>query len=77
MRHIRIPRRERIRKSEAVNIVDNTQPADDPYSSLLFHLEHVKNIISEGVLVFNTKDVAVIKRSIATIERKIEQYEEE
>jgi len=76
MRHIRIPRRERIRKSEVVKVVDNTAGPTDPYEALLFHMSKVKQIINEiGDDRFEAKDLASIKRSITSIEKRVDNDE--
>lgn len=76
MRHIRVPRRERIRKSEVVQVVDNTQGPTDPRLAVLYHLEKVKQIIQDSD-VFTKGDLTAIKRSIAAIETKVSKDEEE
>ena len=76
MRHIRIPTRERIRKSEVVKVVDNIQPATTPHEAILNHLEQVKKIIEDASTIFSTRDLTAIKRSITAIEKKVTPNEE-
>lgn len=76
MRHVRIPRRERIRKTEVVRVVDNTEKPMDPHEALLYHLEHVKRIVEDAETVFTSKDLASIRRSITAIENKVIKNEE-
>ena len=77
MRHIRIPKRERIRKSEVVKLVDNTQPAIDPHEAILYHLEQVKQIIRDSDTIFSSRDLKAIKRSITAIENKVNTDDEQ
>lgn len=76
MRHVRIPKRERIRKSEVVKVVDNTQGPTDPRQLVLYHLEKVKRIIQDSD-VFTKGDLSAIKRSITSIENKVSKDDEE
>ena len=78
MRHIRIPSRQRIRNAEAVKVHDNTQPdsPQDPNEALLMHLEAIKRIVQDADVMFEPKDLASIKRSIAAIEKRIVPEEE-
>lgn len=75
MRHIRIPRRERIRNSEVVNVVDNTPEETDPYKAILYHLDKLR-IIIKGHELFKKKDLTAIKRSITSIENKVKENDE-
>ena len=76
MRHIRIPTRERIRKSEVVKVVDNTQPVQTPHEAISFHLEQVKQIIKEDETIFSSRDLKAIRRSITAIENKVNPDED-
>jgi len=71
MRHVRIPRRDRIRNTEVVQVVDNTKDPADPLQSILWHLEKIKRIIQDTDGLFTKGVLTAIKRSITAIENKV------
>ena len=75
MRHVRIPNRERIRRSEVVKVVDNTAGPLDPYVAALLHLEQFKQIMLDSDIEMDKKDLAAIKRSITLIEKRLNHDE--
>lgn len=75
MRHVRIPNRTKIRRSEVVKVVDNTAGPSDPHEAALFHLEQFKRIMQDTGIEIESKDLAAIKRSITLIEKRLNSDE--
>ena len=70
MKHIRIPRR-KIRKTEVIRVVDNTtNNLTNVNDKALFYLKKFKHALND-IDKIETKDLNSIKRSIASIEKRL------
>lgn len=71
MRYRRIPRREKIRRSEVVRVVDTEQQVTDPRDVIIAHVGKIEAIIQDLDGVMPTKDITAIKRSLAAIQKRL------
>lgn len=75
MRYRRIPRREKIRRSEVVRVVETKQEPTDPRDAIANHIGRIEAIVQDLDGVMPAKDITAIKRSLTAIQKRLTDNE--